>query len=255
MSIIKFSTFLMALVLIGSLVGINLWAEPAEAVLIEGGLIAWGAGLLGILGLGGLISIPIIGTILSIIVGLVFVMGNAILVPSGILATGGLLGSAGGLLVILVTLVIGALAILVPIVLIVGIIFAIVAGVLIVGAIGGLIGFILTLLSPLIALAGGVALITLPIWGVPFILFLFSVGVFGFIIITALGLIAIPILLIGAFILQLFFGVPVFSILFSLLQVGGHLILIPLSLIKPMVNGISNFIQSIGKIETTEVIA
>jgi len=68
-----------------------------------------------------------------------------------------------------------------------------------------------------------------------------------------LSIVTISIIFIIGFILQLL-GVPVFSILFSLLQVGGHLILIPLSFLRPMVNGISNFIQSIGKIETSSKI-
>ena len=134
------------------------------------------------------------------------------------------------------------------------ILILIVSVIIIALAIGVFVGGVGVLFSPLIIISLILAVITLPIWGVPFILFLFSVGVLGFIGVTALGLISIPILLIGGFVLQLVFGIPVFSILFSLLQMAGDLILTPLSLIEPLVSGISNFIQSIGKVETSEVI-
>jgi hypothetical protein len=52
----------------------------------------------------------------------------------------------------------------------------------------------------------------------------------------------------------MFFGVPAFSILFSLFQMGGDLTLIPLNLIKPIISGFLGFIQSIGKTGTSEVI-
>jgi hypothetical protein len=155
---------------------------------------------------------------------------------------------------------------------------------LVIGAIclviGAIIGGILMLSSPLLILAAALAIITLPLWGIPFIFFLLSVGIFGFVISVAVGIfgiitfgisimlaimlamLAIPILLIGALILQIVFGIPVFSILLSLLQMGGQLILTPLSLLKPLISGISKFIPSlmgsfskIGKVETSEVIA
>ena len=195
---IKFFTFLMALVIIGSLISMNYFiSEPAEALVCTIGL-----GILGVF-IGGLIF-----AIVGVLFGIVF---DIMLIPVYIIVI---------IIAVIILLVLGIIALL-------------------------------------ILLSIAVFLIILSIIAVPILLFL---GVVSILIIS--GIAALPILMsiaavsiifIIGFILQLL-GIPVFSILFSLLQMGGHLILIPLSFLRPLVNGISNFIQSIGKIETSSKI-
>jgi len=220
---IKIFSVITAICLIGSIMGIILFANPVDGQIIPsaggfGGLILGGL-------FGGIIAMFSPFILIFVIIFLPFLLPFVIILIILIIVfapPGGLFGG-------------GTVGFIIDVMILLG------------------LGALLVITSPFMFLIGLIALITVPFWGVPLVLFLLSFSVIGFIVLTFSLIIVTPILLIGAFILQMFFGVPAFSILFSLFQMIGDLVLIPLSLIKPITSGFLGFIQSIGKIGKTEV--
>ena len=233
---IKFFSVITAICLIGSLIGINLYSQPVEAQNIPLAIDERS------------ITQPreTVGELLIAICLLPFIAIMMILTP--------LIGAicAGIAIVVVVCL----LCPVIPSVLLFLVVILIGLGLFVSVVVLG--GGLLLLLAPFLVISGFIAILFFPIWG-PIILLMFAgVGILGSLVVVGLIIMVIPIILVGAFILQIVLGIPVFSILFSLFQMGGDLILIPLSFLRPLVNGISNFVGSfskIGKTGTSEVIA